>query len=150
MLKVPKCSPTLNRREAIHLNKDTISFLDVLPKSNFIFSVKTFYVFSMFYCDNSLVLWDLQMIQFCFYLHFAQTSDSFRIEVVEDCNAFSFLIWISKCFVSAISLMTRRVRFHWLQKEVQLYIMRLWGKLLKHRATITVRKTWIGEQASSN
>lgn len=23
-------------------------------------------------------------------------------------------------------------------------------KLLKHRATITVRKTWIGEQASSN
>lgn len=34
MLKVPKCSQTLNRREAIHLNKDTILFLDVLPKSN--------------------------------------------------------------------------------------------------------------------
>lgn len=65
------------------------------------------------------------MIQFCFYLHFAQTSDSFRIEVIEDGNPNQKTEGITKCFVSAISLMTRRVRFHWLQKEVQLYIMRL-------------------------
>lgn len=46
------------------------------------------------------------MIQFCFYLHFAQTSDSFRIEVVEDGNPNQKTEGITKCFVSAISLMT--------------------------------------------
>lgn len=40
------------------------------------------------------------MIQFC------QTSDSFRIEVVEDGNPNQKTEGITKCFVSAISLMT--------------------------------------------